>query len=146
MFRSVSVPSQCPQPYLRGKLAVIISPRPHIDSFVPSCLFPFVFFFFPFFLVSFLFLSFSCPLPFFFPVLLSVSSFSFPRDVWQKTSRPRTGMRVQKQKKDEKSGKLCWHWACFLLRADVMLADWIQHFFVWIALFPKVIFYFGLSG
>ena len=99
--------------------------------------------FFSFFLVSFLFLSFSCPLPFFFPVLLSVSSFSFPRDVWQKTSRPRTGMRVQKQKKVANSVGIG---PVFLLRADVMLPTGFNIFRVDSSISKSYFFNFGLSG
>ena len=96
-----------------------------------------------FLLVSFLFLSFSCPLPFFFPVLLSVSSFSFPRDVWQKTSRPRTGMRVQKQKKVANSVGIG---PVFLLRADVMLPTGFNIFRVDSSISKSYFFNFGLSG
>jgi hypothetical protein len=63
-------------------------------------------------------------------------------DVWQKTSRPRAGMRVQKQKKVANSvgiGPVFCFGRMSCCRLD-------STFFVWIALFPKVIFYFGLSG
>ena len=109
--RSLSLPNALSHTW-GGKLAVIISPRPHIDPFVPSCLFRvFSSCFFP---ISLLFLSpsflFSCP-PFRF--LFFLSSWCLAKNQ-QATHRHACA-------EAEKSGQLCWHWACFLLRADVML-------------------------
>ena len=64
-------------------------------------------------------------------------------DVWQKTSRPRAGMRVQKQKKVANSVGIG---PVFLLRADVMLPTGFNIFRVDSSISKSYFFNFGLSG
>ena len=135
MFRSVSVPSQCPQPYLRGKLAVIISPRPHIDPFVPSCLFPFVFFS-PFFL----FLSYFSPFPV--PFLsFFLSSFPFPLFPFLVMSGKKPAGHAQACVcRSRKKWPTLLALGLFFCFGRMSCCRLDSTFFVWIALFPKVIF------
>ena len=121
--RSLSLPNALSHTW-GGKLAVIISPRPHIDPFVPSCLFRvFSSCFFP---ISLLFLSPSFPFPLF-PFLVM-------------SGKKPAGHAQACVCRSRKKWPTLLALGLFFCFGRMSCCRLDSTFFVWIALFPKVIF------